>query len=67
MAMQGRIQDYKFSGVEGTKWHAKRTAILAMPIILQLKNERFRHFQVYIHHTLNTVLEGSTEKVTVST
>ena len=34
---------------------------------LRLKNGLFRHFQVYIHHTLNTVLEGSTEGVTVST
>ena len=33
----------------------------------RLKNGCFRHFQVYIHHTLNTVLEGSTEGVTVST
>ena len=33
----------------------------------QLKNGRFRHFLVYIHHTLNTLLEGSTEGVTVST
>ena len=31
------------------------------------KKGLFRHFQVYIHHTLNTVLEGSTEGVTVST
>ena len=38
---QGRIQDvrfslnltsWSFSGVEGTKWHAKRAAILAMPV-----------------------------------
>ena len=32
-----------------------------------LKNGPFRRFQVYIHNTLNTVLEGSIEGVTVST
>ena len=65
--MQGRIEDFRFSGVEVTKWRAKRAAILATPIFLPLKNDLFRHFQVYIHHTLNTVLEESTEGVTVST
>ena len=30
--MQGRIQDFRFSGVEGIKWRAKRAAILATPI-----------------------------------
>ena len=34
---------------------------------LHLKNGLFRHFQVNIHHTLKTVLEESTEGVTVST
>ena len=33
----------------------------------RLKNGLFCHFQVFIHHTLNTVLERSTEGVTVST
>ena len=28
----GQIQDFRFSGVEGTKWHAKRSTILATPI-----------------------------------
>ena len=44
----------------------KCTTILAT-LILWLKKCLFRHFQVYIHHTLSTVLEGSTEGVTVST
>ena len=60
---QGRIQDFRFSGVEGTKWHAKCAAILAMPIFAAEK----RSFPPFSHHTLNTVLEGSTERVTVST
>ena len=32
VAIQGRMQDFTFSGVEGTKWCAKCAAILAMPI-----------------------------------
>ena len=32
LPFQGRIQDFRFSGVDETKWHAKRAAILAMPI-----------------------------------
>ena len=64
--LQGRIQDFRFSGDEETKWRANRAAILATPIF-RLKNGLFRHFQVYMHHTLNTVLKGSAEGVTVST
>ena len=42
--------------------------ILATPIFAPEKRFVFffRHFQVYIHYTLNAVLEGSTEGVTVA-
>ena len=49
---QGRIQDFRFSGIEGTKWRAKRAVILATPIFAAEK----RSFPPFSHHTLNNFL-----------
>ena len=51
-------------GLKEQKWRAKRAAILATPIFAHEKRP-FPPFSGL--YTLNTVLEGSTEGVTVST
>ena len=44
--LQGRIQDFRFSGVEGTKWRAKCAVNLATPIFFVPEKRSFPPFSV---------------------
>ena len=52
--IQGRIQDFRFSGVEGIKWRAKRAAILATPIFAAEKRSFPPFSGLYTPYTDNS-------------